>query len=131
MKKLLLLLVMAFVVGVGLLTAAGVSEASDDAVVTYAVDDVSVDGDYVVLKGHFHNETENFQRVKRLNLSYQVVDEDGYIILTGNEVEENINLEIGGENTPFTVRSKNVDAILHQTSDCANWKIQAKVAVDA
>jgi len=129
-KKLLLLLVMAFVVGVGLLTAAGISEASDDDLVTYAVDDVKIDGDFVVLKGHFHNETENFQRVKRLDLRYQIVDEDGYIILTGDDVEDDINLEIGGENTPFTVRAKDGDAILHQSSDCATWKIRSKVTVD-
>lgn len=133
MKKLLLLLGMAFVLGVGLLTLSGVSEAGvfdDDDPVTYTVDNVTVDGNYVVLHGHFHNQTENFQRVLRLDIQYGITNEDGEPILMGREVEDNINLEIGGDDTPFTVRAENQNASIYKDSDCTGWRTECRITLD-
>lgn len=135
MKRFLFGLCAAMMLGVCLLVGAGVSEAAG-AKVGYEVDNVTLDKDVVVMQGHFHNNTEYFQRVTGMSLEYTIRggasgDPDdqaqGYPLLTGVYENDDMKVDIGGEDVPFTIRVQDSHAAEFTTADVFGWRIRATI----
>ena len=133
MQRLLVGLCTAMLLGVCLLVGAGVSEAAG-AKVSYEVDNITLDKDYVVLTGHFHNNTDYYQRVTGLELTYTVRggasgDPDdqaqGYPLLTGGYADDDMKIDVGGEDVPYTIRVQNEHANEFTSADVFGWRIKA------
>ncbi len=138
MKRLLFGLCAAMLLGVCLLVGAGVSEAAGMKV-SYEVDDVTLDKDVIVMKGHFHNHTEYFQRVTDMSLNYTIrggasgdADDQaqGYPLLTGVYENEDMKVDIGGEDVPFTIRVQDMHASEYTTADIFGWRIRSNIEIE-
>ena len=138
MKRLLFGLCLALTLGVCLLVGAGVSEAAQ-AKVSYEVDNVVLDHDYVVLQGHFQNHTDYYQRVTGIDLSYTIrggasgdMDDQaqGYPLLTGAYADDDLKIDIGGDPVPYTIRIQDSHASEFTTADVFGWRVRANLELE-
>jgi hypothetical protein len=133
MQRLLVGLCTAMLLGVCLLVGAGVSEAAP-AKVSYEVDNIILDNDYVVLKGHFHNNTDYFQRVTGMEVTYLLrggltddEQEHGYPMFNGSYSNDDMHVDIGGDDVPYDIRVQDAQAKYYKTENISGWKVKANL----
>lgn len=106
----------------------GTSEEED---VSFEPKDASVDGNKVIIKGHFKNRTDNFQRVIGYTMNYIFFDDEGVSIISGAFKSENLSIEVGNEPVEYTVTVENKDALIYDVAhDASGWKVRASVKTE-
>ncbi len=106
----------------------GTSETPD---VSFEATDASVDGDKVIIKGYFKNNTDYFQRVISYTMHYSFFDDEGVSIINGAFQGENLSIEVGSDPVEYTVTVNNKDATIYDVVHEANgWKVRASVKTE-
>lgn len=103
----------------------GTSEEKD---VEFVAADIIADGEDITIKGNFRNNTDNFQRVIGYTMWYQLIDDEGSIILSGAFRGENLSIEVGSELVPYSVTVKNKDIYDHH--DINGWAVKSDVKIE-
>lgn len=128
MKYLFSIAVAFFLTTVCVFTSASVAEAASD--VSFQVTDVKLAGDKITFNGNFVNNSENYQRVLKLDIKYTLSDIDGSPLLSGTRRISDLNVDVGGDKVPFQFTIDDSHAHEYSTDDIAVWKIEDDIEIE-
>lgn len=109
-------------------TPAPAAEAASD--VSFQVTNVELAGDKITFKGNFVNNSENYQRVLKLDIKYTLSDIDGSPLLSGTRRIGDLSVDVGGDKVPFQFTVDDSHAHEYSTDDIAVWKIEDDVEIE-
>ena len=102
--------------------------SSEEKEVEFQATDVIADGEDITIKGNFKNNTENFQRIIGFTMRYQLMDDEGVILLSGSFMGEDFSIDIGKDLVPYTVTVKNKG--IYDPHDVNGWNVKSVVKVE-
>jgi len=104
--------------------------ASAEADINFKLKSVTLDNTKVLLHGEFTNDSKNMAKVTGLSIRYILSDEDGYPILTGRCIEQELDIPVSKTPVEHTIVTNNENAVVYSTNDVFFWRIETVVTVE-